>query len=202
MKTLIGRKIGMGQIFTDTGAMVPVTVIEAGPCVVTQLKSVEKDGYRAAQIGFGTAKKMTKALQGHFKASKANPRLTREIKLEDEDNANVGDKLDVSLFEGTKLVNVRGLSKGKGFAGGVKRHNMARGPKSHGSDSYRAIGSIGSMYPQKIWKGKRMPGHMGHQMVSMRNLTLEQIQPERNLLLVRGAVPGPRGTILEIKGVA
>ena len=215
MKAILGRKIGMTQIFNSEGNTVPVTLIEAGPCVVTQIKTAAVDGYAAVQIGFGTAKKVAKPQAGHFKPSKAESKFTREYRTQDLDpaaateaevstetetlNHQVGDVLTVTEFENVTSVDVTGISKGKGFAGTIKRHNFSRGPKTHGSRNYREPGSIGSGYPEHVLKGMRMAGHMGHERVTTKHLKVIQILPEENLLVVKGAVPGPRKGLVMIK---
>lgn len=198
MKALLGRKLGMTQIFNDDGQARAVTLIEAGPCVVTALKSVENDGYSAMQIGFKEAKRLNKAQTGQLKASKKQPQYLREVRGDFE--YQVGDALDVSSFEAGEKVSITGISKGKGFAGTIKRHNFARGPMSHGSRNKRRPGSIGSMYPQKIFKGKKMAGRMGNDTVTVKNLALEVVDAENNILAVKGTVPGKRGSIVYIKG--
>ena len=217
MKALIGQKLGMTQIFDTEGNAVPVTVIQAGPCVVTQVKTQARDGYNAVQLGFGEAKRVNKPQQGHLKPSKANPRVVREFRIEpvagDQPEASdeaaeaieqlqlkVGQKLDVSGFAEGDAVRIIGTSKGKGFAGTIKRYNFHRGPKTHGSHNYRARGSIGSMYPQHVFKGIKMAGRMGGQRVTTGSLKVVQVVPEQNLLAVRGAVPGPRKSYVLVEG--
>jgi large subunit ribosomal protein L3 len=197
---IIGRKIGMGQIFSQDGRAEAVTAIEAGPCVVTQVKTLDKEGYSAAQLGFGETKKLNSPRKGHLKKL-GQFRHLREFRLADAKDVKVGDKIDVSLFKEGDLVDVSGVSKGKGFAGVVKRHHFAGGPKTHGqSDRHRAPGSIGSTTsPGRVLKGMRMAGHMGNQRVTVRHLQVYKTDPERNLLLVRGAVPGARNGLLLIK---
>ncbi len=195
MAAIIGRKVGMTQIFGEDGARVPLTVIEAGPCPVTQVKTVETDGYEAVQLGFGTAK--PKALNGpelgHLKKAGAPPvRHLHEFAPEELDGELApGDVVTVEHFEPGQMVRVTGTSKGKGYAGTIKRHNFASGPKSHGSHNIRQPGSIGAAaYPARVFKGVRMSGHMGARTVTQRGLQVVDRDPERNLLLVRGAVPG------------
>lgn len=198
MKAILGRKLGMTQMFDEAGNARPVTLIAALPCAVTALRTSERDGYTALQLGSGTAKRLTKALTGHFKASGAQPAFVREFRGESE--VKVGDQLDVTQFTPGDKVQVSGTSKGKGFAGTIKRHNFSRGPMTHGSNSRRRPGSIGSMYPQKIFKGKRMAGRMGNERVSVRNLEITVVDAEKNLLAIGGAVPGRRGAMIEIRG--
>jgi large subunit ribosomal protein L3 len=208
MKALIGRKLGMTQIFDEEGNVSPVTIIEAGPCVVTQVKTIATDGYDAIQIGFGEAKHQAKPQQGHVAKSKSNPSVMREVRTDNEVTADlenddsslkVGSKLDASTFEIGDNVQVTGTSKGKGFAGTVKRHNFATGPKTHGSHNYRAPGSIGSGYPQHVFKNMKMAGQMGHEQVTTRGLTVIMIDVEKNLLGIKGAVPGPRKSIVMVR---
>ncbi|MBI2954230.1 MAG: 50S ribosomal protein L3 [Chloroflexi bacterium] len=197
---ILGRKVGMTRIFDQQGAIVPVTVIEAGPCYVTQVKTPEKDGYTAVQIGFGQAKRLTEPQKGHLK--KLPPvRHLREIQVADLADIQLGQKIDVSLFESGAKVDVVGLSKGKGFAGVVKRHHFRGGPKTHGqSDRLRAPGSVGAgTTPGRVFKGTRMAGRMGGERITMKNLEVVEADPGRNLLLVKGAVPGARNSLVMIK---
>jgi len=197
---IIGKKLGMGQIFGDDGKVEALTAIEAGPCVVTQLKTTDKEGYNAAQLGFGQSKRLNSPQKGHLKKL-GQFRHLQEFRLADTKKIKVGDKIDVSLFKEGDLVNVTGISKGKGFAGVVKRHHFAGGPKTHGqSDRHRAPGSIGSTTsPGRVLKGMRMAGHMGNSRVTVRHLQVYKTDPERNLLLIRGAVPGAKNGLLLIK---
>jgi large subunit ribosomal protein L3 len=196
---IIGKKIGMTQVFRDNGKMEAVTLIEAGPCTITQVKTADKEGYNAVQIGFGQAKKLTKAEQGHIKELGKFKNL-REFKIADPKSVKVGDKVDVSVFQPGDVVNVAGISKGKGFAGVVKRHHFKGGKKTHGqSDRTRAPGAIGATTtPGHVLKGLRMAGHMGVENVTVRRLEVFKIDPEKNMLLVRGAVPGNRDGLLLI----
>jgi large subunit ribosomal protein L3 len=192
---IIGRKVGMTQIFGEDGARVPLTVIEAGPCHVTQVKTPETDGYDAVQLGFGAGKPkhLTKGQLGHLKKASAPPlRHLHEFSPEELGaDVAVGDVVTVATFEPGQMVRVTGTSKGKGYAGTIKRHNFKRGPKSHGSHNIRQPGSIGAAaYPARVFKGIRMSGHMGSETVTQRGLQVVDCDPERNLLLVRGAVPG------------
>jgi large subunit ribosomal protein L3 len=197
---IIGRKLGMTQVFRDNGEAEAVTVVAAGPCTVVQVKTEAKDGYNAAQLGFGEAKKLKSTQKGHLKEL-GNFRHLREFRLADTEEVKVGDRVDVSLFQSGDLVDIAGVSKGKGFAGVVKRYNFAGGPKTHGqSDRHRAPGSIGaSASPGRVLKGRHMPGHMGNERVTVRNLEVIQTDTERNMLLVRGAVPGSKNGLLLIK---
>ncbi|MEA3407003.1 MAG: 50S ribosomal protein L3 [Chloroflexota bacterium] len=199
-KGLLGRKVGMTQLFDDEGRAVPVTVIEAGPCYVTQVKTVNTDGYNAIQVGFGHAKSLVKPALGHL-GDLPPLRHLREIKTDDVDQYEVGQMLDVTTFEPGEAVDVTGVSKGRGFAGGMKRYGFSGGPKTHGqSDRHRAVGSIGSTTtPGRVKKGKRMPGHMGDERVTMLNLEVVRVYPERNLIAVHGSVPGPKQGLLLIR---
>lgn len=197
---LLGKKLGMTQVFKENGDAEPLTVIEAGPCTVIQVKSTAREGYQAAQLGFGEVKRLNSPQRGHLKDLGQFKHL-REFKVSDTEGLEVGQKLDVSLFQTGDRVNVTGWSKGKGFAGVVKRHGFAGGPKTHGqSDRHRAPGSIGATSsPGRVFKGLRMAGHMGNQRVTVRNLEVIRADPDRNRLLVKGAVPGARGGLLIIK---
>ncbi len=203
LKGLIGKKVGMTQIFDDTGSAVPVTLIEAGPCYVTQMRLPEKDGYSAIQLGYEEAKpkRMTGGQLGHLKRNNYPPlRFLREFRVR-EPEINEGDKLTVDVFSLGDYVDVVGTSKGKGFAGGMKRYGFRGGPKTHGqSDRQRSPGSRGSgTTPGRVWKGARGPGHMGNERVTIHNLKVVLIDSERNLMGVRGAVPGAKGGLLMIK---
>jgi len=196
---LIGRKLGMTQIFDEQGLARPVTVIEAGPCVVTQIRSTEKDGYEAVQVGFGIAKKLNKPQQGHVRASGHQVKTLREFKADDYSSVEVGNVFKADTFAEGDIIDVTGTSKGRGFQGGMKRHGFRGGPKTHGqSDRARAPGSIGSSAtPGRVMKGKRMAGQTGNERVTVQNLKVLRIDVERNLLLVEGSVPGPnQGTLL------
>lgn len=199
-KGILGRKVGMTRLFTDVGEVVPVTVIEAGPCYVTQVKTVERDGYTGIQIGFGHAKRLNKPERGHL-GDRPPVRYLREIRTDDADQYELGQVIDVSLFGPGDLVDVMGISKGKGFAGAMKRHGFKGGPATHGqSDRQRAVGSIGSgTTPGRVWKGMRGPGHMGNKRVTMLNLEVVKVDPERNLLAVKGAIPGPKNGLVLIR---
>jgi large subunit ribosomal protein L3 len=196
---MIGKKIGMTQLFRDNGETV-VTVIEAGPCFVTQIKTEEKDGYNAVQLGFGEAKRLNSPQKGHLKGVGLFKYL-REFRVEDVSSFKLGQKVDVDIFKPGDLVDVIGTSKGKGFAGVVKRHHFAGGPKTHGqSDRHRAPGSVGATtFPGRVLKGTRMAGHMGDDRVTVRNLEIVDVDSARNVLLVKGAVPGGRNGLLLIR---
>jgi large subunit ribosomal protein L3 len=204
LKGLLGKKIGMTQIFDDSGAAIPITVIEAGPCYVTQVRDVEIDGYTAVQLGFSEVKpkRLTGGQLGHLKRNDLPPlRYLREFRTKKEAEISAGDQVTVEVFEVGDHVDVTGTSKGRGFAGVVKRHGFAGGPKTHGqSDRQRAPGSIGATSgTARVFKGKRMPGHMGNRRVTSQNLKVVMVDQERNLIGVRGAVPGPKGGLLVIK---
>lgn len=200
MTGILGKKIGMTQVFDEYGQAIPVTVIEAGPCKVVQVKSIQKDGYEAVKIGFEEVKKqknIPKPLIGVFK--KAGTPVFRILKEFPMKDLNVGDTITVEQFSIGDKVSVSGISKGKGFQGVMKRHRFKGGPDSHGSMFNRAPGSIGaSSFPSRVWKGKRMAGHMGNERVTIKNLTVVGIKPEQNLILIKGAVPGAINSIVEI----
>ena len=200
IKGIIGRKLGMTQIFRDNGKAEAVTAIEAGPCTVTQVKTAAKEGYNAVQLGFGEVKRLNSPQRGHLKELEQFKYL-REFRVADIEGVQVGDKVDVSLFKTGDLVDVSGVSKGKGFAGVVKRYHFAGGPKTHGqSDRHRAPGSIGAgTSPGRVLKGKRMPGHMGNRKVTVRHLEVFEADPARNLLLIKGAVSGGSNGLLLIE---
>ncbi len=204
MKALLGTKIGMTQIISADGKAVPVTLIQAGPVTVTQVKSVDIDGYNAVQVGFDEGKNLSKAVAGHVMSAKVTPKHIREFRVETlPDDLTVGSVIDVSAFELGDVVDATGTSKGKGFAGTVKRHNFNTSKSTHGGNGdVRKPGSIGSMYPQKVFKGKRMAGRMGHDQVTVKNLIVSYIDLESNLIGLRGAVPGPKKGLIVIGGKA
>ena len=205
MKALLGTKIGMTQIISEDGRAVPVTLIQAGPVTVTQVKTVDTDGYNAVQVGFGEGKNLSKAVAGHLKAADVTPKHIREFRIADDttEELTVGSTIDVTAFELGDVVNATGISKGKGFAGTIKRHNFERHKKTHGGKgNTRKPGSIGSMYPQKVFKGKRMAGRMGHDQVTVKNLVVSYIDVENNLIGLKGAVPGPKKGLIVIGGKA
>ncbi len=202
-KGLLGKKIGMTQIFASDGKVVPVTVIEASPNLITQVKSVESDGYNALQIGGGVVKdkKVTKPQKGHFEKANVKPvKFLREVRLSNAPEQKVGDAITVDIFAEGEIVDVVGTSKGKGFAGTIKRHNFSRGPMGHGSKSHREPGSMGPRISGgggKVFKGKKLPGRMGGERVTVQCLTVARVDAERNLILIKGAIPGPKnGTVL------
>ena len=201
-KAIFGTKIGMTQIFGEGGVVIPVTVVMAGPCVVTQKKTVETDGYEAVQVGFGDVKEkhLNKPQLGHFKkADTANKKYVREFRLDDCESLNVGDEIKADIFAAGDKVDVSGISKGKGFAGPMK-HGLHRGPMTHGSKSKRVSGSMGMCSnPGRVFKGKVLPGHMGVQKVTVQNLEVVKIDAEQNLILVKGAIPGNKGGLVTIR---
>ena len=203
MKALITKKIGMTSVIGDNGALRAITLLSAAPNVITQIKDRDTDGYQAVQLGFGEIKKEKagKTMVGHAKAAGIIPKITREFRVSGDldENIKVGEKLSAGLFEPGDVVDVTGISKGKGFAGTIKRHNFKRGRKTHGGRSYRRPGSIGSMYPQKIFKGKKMAGQMGHERVTTKRLKVAFVDNELNVIGVAGAVPGPRKGIVLLK---
>ena len=203
MKTIIGKKVGMTQIFDEKGKVIPVTVIEAGPCLVAQVKSVETDGYNAIQLGFGDVKesKLNKPEKGHFaKAKLALKKHLREFRLDSVDGVNVGDEIKVDTFQTGDKIDVQGTSKGKGFQGVIKRHGQSRGPMGHGSMYHRRPGSMGpTSTPGRVFKGKKLPGHMGRVTVTIQNLDVVRVDMDKNVILLKGSVPGAKGSILKIK---
>ena len=202
-KGIIGRKIGMTQIFDEKGNVIPVTVIEAGPCVVAQVKTQETDGYNAVQLGFGDVKDkhINKPEAGHFaKAKLANKKHLREFRLDNVENYKVGDEVKADVFEAGEKIDVQGITKGKGFQGVIKRHGQHRGPMGHGSMYHRRPGSMGSTStPGRVFKGKKLPGHMGRITVTIQNLDVVRVDMDKNVILVKGSVPGAKGAILKIK---
>jgi large subunit ribosomal protein L3 len=200
---LIGRKLGMTRVFGDDGRVVPVTVIGATPNTVTRLRSAEQDGYTAVQLGAGTARRVTKPVAGQFKElpkEQQRPAAVREFRIGADEAYEVGQQLDVSLFEAGDLVDVVGVSKGHGFTGTIARHNFKRGPKTHGSDNYRKPGSVGAgTTPGRVFKNTKMAGHMGDARVTVKKRKVVRVDPERNLLLVKGAVPGARNGLLLVQ---
>ena len=204
MKTLLGTKIGMTQIISDDGVAIPVTLIKAGPVTVTQVKTVETDGYNAVQVAYRQGKNLRKAVAGHVKPANVDPKYIREVRVNEiPEGIKVGDTIDVTEFGLGDVVDDTGTSKGKGFAGTVKRHNFNTSKKTHGGNgNVRKPGSIGSMYPQKVFKGKKMAGRMGHDRVTVKNLSVAYVDPTNNLIGLRGAVPGPRKGLVVIGGKA
>lgn len=203
IKGLLGKKLGMTAIFANDGRSVPVTVIEAGPCTVTQIKTRANDGYDALQVGFGEKKKnrVTKPLAGHY--AKSGDKLfacLREFSVDDPDAYQLGQAIDLAIFNVGDKIEVSGKTKGRGFAGAIKRHGFHRGPKTHGSKNYREPGSIGQCaWPSKVFKGKRMPGRYGNTRTTVKNLEIVDIRPDQHLILVKGAIPGPTTGTVEIR---
>ncbi len=202
-KGIIGKKVGMTQIFDEKGNVIPVTVIEAGPCVVAQVKTTETDGYQAIQLGFGEikSKHINKPEAGHFAKSKLeNKKHLREFRLDDISNFKVGDEVKADIFATGEKVDIQGISKGKGFQGVIKRHGQHRGPMGHGSMYHRRPGSMGACAtPSRVFKGKKLPGHMGRVTVTIQNLDVVCVDMDKNVILVKGSVPGAKGAILKIK---
>lgn len=202
-KGIIGKKIGMTQIFDDKGKVIPVTVVEAGPCVITQKKTMDNDGYEAVQVGFGDVKpqRVTKPLTGHFKKGDVAPKKTlREFRFDDISEMNVGDLIKADTFEAGEKVDVTGVSKGKGYAGVIKRHNFHRLKESHGSGPVvRHGGSTGAINAARIFKGQKMAGHLGTDTVTVQNLTVAKVDAENNIIAVKGAIPGPNGGIVIVR---
>ena len=202
-KTLIGKKVGMTQIFDEKGAVIPVTVIEAGPCTVVQVKNTDTDGYNAIQLGFGSVKekKLNKPLKGSFKKANIEPKKhLREFRLDSVENITVGSELKADVFEAGEKVDIQGTTKGKGFQGVIKRHGQHRGPMGHGSMYHRRPGSMGpTSTPGRVFKGKKLPGHMGVDTVTIQNLEVVKVDLDKNVILVKGSVPGNKGAILKIK---
>ena len=202
-KALIGKKLGMTQIFDENGTVIPVTVIEAGPCVVAQVKTSDKDGYEAIQLGFEEVKehKLNKPVKGHFaKANVTAKKHLREFRLDSIEGIKVGDELKADVFAAGEKIDVQGTSKGKGFQGVIKRHGQHRGPMGHGSMYHRRPGSMGpTSTPGRVFKGKKLPGHMGRVTVTIQNLDVVKVDMDKNVILVKGSVPGAKGAILKLK---
>ena len=202
-KAILAKKLGMTQIFDETGKVIPVTVIEAGPNAVIQKKTVENDGYEAVQVGFVDLKekKTNKPTKGHFaKAGVAPKKYIKEFRLDDVSALNVGDEIKADIFEAGEKVDVAGITKGKGYAGTIKRWGQHRGPMTHGSGYHRGPGSMGMCSdPGRVFKGKRLPGHMGVERVTIQNLTLVKVDAEKNIILIKGGLPGPKGGLLIVK---
>lgn len=201
-KGILGRKLGMTQVFAKNGKLIPVTVVEVEPNVVTQIKTVETDGYEAIQLGFDTKREKlsNKAEKGHLaKANTAPKRFLKEIRGVDVSKYQLGQELDCQVFEEGEMVDVSGISKGKGFQGVIKRYNQSRGPMGHGSQYHRGVGSLGTMRPMRVFKGKKLPGHMGHVSVTMQNLEVVTVMKDENVILIKGNVPGPKKSLVIIK---
>lgn len=202
MKALITRKVGMTSTIAEDGVTQAVTLLSASPCVITQVKTADKDGYTAIQLGAEEAKNTNKAQAGHFKAAGIMPKIVREFRVDEiTEDLKVGEKINPEVFSVGDVVSVTGTSKGKGWAGTIRRHNFHRGRKTHGGRSYRRVGSIGSMYPQRIFKGKRMAGQLGNVQVTVRNLKVAMVDTDLGVIGVVGAVPGPKNSVVVLKGV-
>ncbi|PKM90543.1 MAG: 50S ribosomal protein L3 [Firmicutes bacterium HGW-Firmicutes-12] len=202
LKAILGTKVGMTQIFDEAGKAVPVTVVQAGPCVVVQKKTKENDGYNAIQVGYGDVKEqnVNKPLKGHFAKNQVKPvRVIKEFRVEDSEAFQIGQEIKADVFALGEWVDVTGISKGKGFAGTIRRHNMHRGPMTHGSKNHRRPSSAGAKGPARIFRGRKMPGRLGGERITVQKLLVVKVDPERNMLLVRGAIPGPRRTLVTIK---
>ena len=202
MKGILGRKIGMTQIFTEAGEVVPVTVVEAGPVVVTQVKTIENDGYNAVQVGFVDAKEksLNKPQKGHLAAANVLKKHLKEFRVEAVDAYTVGQEIKADVFAAGEKIDVTGISKGKGFQGPIKRHGQSRGPESHGSRYHRRPGSMGACsYPGRVFKNKKLAGHMGSVKVTVQNLEVVRVDADKNFILVKGAIPGAKGSVVTIK---
>ena len=202
MKGILGRKVGMTQIFTEAGEVVPVTVVEAGPVVVTQVKTIENDGYNAVQVGFGDAKEksLNKPQKGHLAAANTLKKHLKEFRVESVDAYTVGQEIKADVFAAGEMIDVTGISKGKGFQGPIKRHGQSRGPESHGSRYHRRPGSMGACsYPGRVFKNKKLAGHMGSVKVTVQNLEVVRVDADKNFILVKGAIPGAKGSVVTIK---
>ena len=202
MKGILGRKIGMTQIFTEAGEVVPVTVVEAGPVVVTQVKTIENDGYNAVQVGFVDAKEksLNKPQKGHLAAANVLKKHLKEFRVESVDAYTVGQELKADVFAAGEMIDVTGISKGKGFQGPIKRHGQSRGPESHGSRYHRRPGSMGACsYPGRVFKNKKLAGHMGSVKVTVQNLEVVRVDADKNFILVKGAIPGAKGSVVTLK---
>ena len=202
-KAILATKVGMTQIFNEDGVLTPVTVLQAGPCVVTQVKTVENDGYAAVQVGFGEKREklVNKPLQGHFKkAGVGNKRYLKEFKFENAEEYSLAQEIKADIFAAGDKIDATAISKGKGFQGAIKRHNQHRGPMAHGSKFHRHAGSNGACSdPSKVFKGKKMPGHMGCKKITIQNLEVVRVDADKNLILVKGSVPGPKKSLVTIK---
>lgn len=200
MKAIIGKKIGMTQVFTANGKMTAVTAVLAEPNIVLSHKTTDKDGYNAVVIAAGTAKHMTKPLTGQLKKAGVETSVATVKEVRTDETPTIASAVEVSAFEPGDKVDVIGVSKGKGYSGVIKRHNFHRGPETHGSDHHRAPGSIGSMFPQRVVKGRKMPGHHGSDRVTVKKLEIVEVHADKNILLIKGAIPGSNGTIVEVRG--
>ncbi len=202
MKAILGKKVGMTQIFDEQGRLIPVTIIEAGPCTVVDVKTLDKHGYTGVQLGFGSIKeqRLTKPQKGYFEKKKISPqKYLREFRIQSDSKIQVGDEVKADIFKTGDYVDVAGTSLGKGFAGVIKRWNLRRGPSSHGSRFHRGPGSLQARDASRVFPGRKLPGHMGSEKVTIRNLRVANVDPEKNLILVHGGVPGSRGSLVMIK---
>jgi large subunit ribosomal protein L3 len=202
MKGILGKKLGMTQIFTEAGNVVPVTVVEAGPVVVTQIKTTEKEGYNAVQVGFVDAKEksLNKPQKGHLAAANVLKKHLKEFRMDSVEEFSVGQEIKADIFAAGEMIDVTGTSKGKGFQGPIKRHGQSRGPESHGSRYHRRPGSMGACsFPGRVFKNKKLAGHMGSVTVTVQNLEVVRVDAEKNLILVKGAIPGAKGSVVTIK---
>ena len=202
MKGILGKKIGMTQIFTEAGEVVPVTVVEAGPVVVTQVKTIENDGYNAVQVGFVDAKEksLNKPQKGHLAAANTLKKHLKEFRVESVDAYTVGQEIKADVFAAGEMIDVTGISKGKGFQGPIKRHGQSRGPETHGSRYHRRPGSMGACsYPGRVFKNKKLAGHMGSVKVTVQNLEVVRVDADKNFILVKGAIPGAKGSVVTLK---
>ena len=202
MKGILGKKLGMTQIFTEAGDVIPVTVVEAGPVVVTQIKTTEKEGYNAVQVGYGEVKEksLNKPQKGHLAAANVLKKHLKEFRMDSVEGYTVGQEIKADLFAAGEKIDVTGTSKGKGFQGPIKRHGQSRGPESHGSRYHRRPGSMGACsFPGRVFKNKKLAGHMGSVTVTVQNLEVVRVDAEKNLILVKGAIPGPKGSMVTIK---
>ena len=202
MKGILGRKIGMTQIFTEAGEVVPVTVVEAGPVVVTQVKTIENDGYNAVQVGFVDAKEksLNKPQKGHLAAANTLKKHLKEFRVDSVEEYTVGQEIKADVFAAGEMIDVTGISKGKGFQGPIKRHGQSRGPETHGSRYHRRPGSMGACsYPGRVFKNKKLAGHMGSVKVTVQNLEVVRVDADKNFILVKGAIPGAKGSVVTIK---
>ena len=202
MKGILGKKLGMTQIFTEHGEVIPVTVVEAGPVVVTQVKTTENDGYTAIQVGFGDAKEksLNKPQKGHLAAANTLKKHLKEFRVDSVEEYTVGQEIKADLFAAGELIDVTGISKGKGFQGPIKRHGQSRGPETHGSRYHRRPGSMGACsYPGRVFKNKKLAGHMGSVKVTVQNLEVVRVDADKNFILVKGAIPGAKGSVVTIK---
>ena len=202
MKGILGKKLGMTQIFTEAGDVIPVTVVEAGPVVVTQIKTTEKEGYNAVQVGYGEVKEksLNKPQKGHLAAANVLKKHLKEFRMDSVEGYTVGQEIKADIFAAGEKIDVTGTSKGKGFQGPIKRHGQSRGPESHGSRYHRRPGSMGACsFPGRVFKNKKLAGHMGSVTVTVQNLEVVRVDAEKNLILVKGAIPGPKGSMVTIK---